>query len=152
MSALLTQFLMVRMSLFYCGLLQPCQCQATILVVSVFSGHLSTTVFQCQSLSTQPYNTDRVVFIFHYSRVLPQLADGHSLQLGKVPANMWNKLQFRCLMMTLIHQFFAKFDCVSFIDPEYWYSSFLWNAGSSSQFQTTSNSRGLKASHLAQEN
>ena len=34
-------------------------------------------------------------------------ADGRThLQLRKAPANMWNKLQFRCLRMTLTHQYF----------------------------------------------
>jgi hypothetical protein len=85
----------------------------------MFSGHLFTTVFQCQSLSTQPHNIGRLVSIFHHGGALHQLADGHSLQLRKIPANMWNKLQFRHLRMTLIHQYLAKLDCVNFIDPEY---------------------------------
>ena len=118
MSALLTQFLMVRMSCFFIA-----ACFVSIsghcLVVSVFSGHLSSTVFKCRLLSTQPHNADRLASISYHSRARPQLADGHTLQLRKVPANLWNKLQFRYLRMTLIHQYFAKFDCVNFIDPEY---------------------------------
>jgi hypothetical protein len=89
------------------------------LVMSIFSGHLFTTVFKCQSLSTQPYNTDRVLPIFHHSRARPQVAVAHSIQLRQVPANILKKLQFRYLTMTLIHQYFAIFDCVNFIDPEY---------------------------------